>query len=238
MGGCGGLFNALIARELGIQRVLVPELTSVLSAFGAANADIRRERSRSVDLPLPCDPALVEAKLSALAAAVHDDLAADGIGESDRSIRFEGDLRFVRQQSELTVDCSAGFGPPHQNRIIDEFKAEYGRRYGQGALVTGTPVELVTLRTIGLGRTVRAELAINTSNGNPGPVPVVGTRSVYLGAENDALQVKVIAGANLLPGQTLEGPALIDSVDTTIWIPSDVRAVVDAHRTINLEVPR
>ncbi|MEA3134463.1 MAG: N-methylhydantoinase, partial [Gammaproteobacteria bacterium] len=28
MGGCGGLFNALIAQELGVRRVLVPELTS------------------------------------------------------------------------------------------------------------------------------------------------------------------------------------------------------------------
>ncbi len=43
MGGCGGLFNAAIAQDLGVKRVLVPELTSVLSAFGAANADIRRE---------------------------------------------------------------------------------------------------------------------------------------------------------------------------------------------------
>jgi len=28
-----------------VRRVLIPELTSVLSAFGAANADIRRERT-------------------------------------------------------------------------------------------------------------------------------------------------------------------------------------------------
>jgi N-methylhydantoinase A len=238
MGGCGGLFNALIARELGIQRVLVPELTSVLSAFGAANADIRRERSRSVDLPLPCDAARVEARLSELAAAVQADLAADGIAESDRSVSFEADLRFMRQQSELTIDCSAGFGPAQQQRIVEEFKAEYGRRYGQGALVTGTPVELVTLRAIGRGRTVRAGLTLHASDPSPGPAPVVGTRSVYLGAETAALQVDVIAGADLLPGQTLEGPALIDSVDTTIWIPRDVRAVVDAHRTITLEVPR
>jgi N-methylhydantoinase A len=238
MGGCGGLFNALIARELGIQRVLVPELTSVLSAFGAANADIRRERSRSVDLPLPCDAVRVEARLSELAAAVQADLAADGIAESDRSVCFEADLRFMRQQSELTIDCSAGFDPAQQQRIVEAFKAEYGRRYGQGALVTGTPVELVTLRAIGRGRTVRAGLTLHASDLSPGPAPVVGARSVYLGAQTATLQVDVIAGADLLPGQTLEGPALIDSVDTTIWIPRDVRAVVDAHRTITLEVPR
>lgn len=238
MGGCGGLFNALIALELGIQRVLVPELTSVLSAFGAANADIRRERNRSVDLSLPCDVSAVEAKLSELALAVQADLAADGIAENDQSISFEADLRFMRQQWELTVNCSDGLDLEQQERIIEEFKAGYGRRYGQGALVTGTPVELVALRAIGCGRTVRAELTVHEAVGSSPPASVVGTRSVYRGAELPVLQVNVIAGADLRPGQVLEGPALIDSSDTTIWIPPKVRAVVDAHRTINLEVPK
>lgn len=238
MGGCGGLFSALIARELGVQRVLVPELTSVLSAFGAANADIRRERNRSVDLSLPCDVSSAEARLSELALAVQADLAADGIAEGDRSISFEADLRFMRQQWELTVDCSDGLDIEQQERIAEEFKVEYGRRYGKGALVTGTPVELVALRAIGRGRTVRAELTVYQVERDLPPVPVVGTRSVYRGTELPALEVNVVAGGDLQPGQALNGPALIDSSDTTIWIPPEARAVVDAYRTITLEMPR
>jgi N-methylhydantoinase A len=238
MGGCGGLFNALIAQELGIQRVLIPELTSVLSAFGAANADIRRERSVSMNLCMPCDAQQVEVKMSELAFNIHADLAADGIAECDRSLMFEADLRFMRQQSELNVACVDGFSPLQQERIIEDFKAEYGRRYGQGALISGTPVELVALRAIGYGRTVRAGLAADLRDGESRPPSVVSNRTVYVGKHGSDLHVPVFDGADLLPGQALTGPVLIDSRDTTIWIPANVRATVDKHRTITLEIPR
>src|SRR5207244_5812396 len=39
-GGCGALFTPEIAAALGVGRVLVPELSSVLSAFGAATGEI------------------------------------------------------------------------------------------------------------------------------------------------------------------------------------------------------
>ena len=47
-GGCGALFTPSIAAALGSPRVLIPELASVLSAFGAATADVRRERLKAV----------------------------------------------------------------------------------------------------------------------------------------------------------------------------------------------
>lgn len=235
MGGCGGLFNAAIALDLGVKRVLVPELTSVLSAFGAANADIRRERSRSVALTLPCDPQVAEHHLSGLARAVETDLEADGIGKDERSLRFEVDLRFMRQQWELTMDCTDGLDAAQQQRIAEAFKAEYGRRYGQGSLISGTPVELVAIRAIGCGRTVRAELTTNAARNVSASLPLLGTRNIHRGTQSPAMEVKVVDGARLVAGHTLEGPALIDSRDTTLWIPSGMRAVVDAFRTINLE---
>ena len=52
-GGCGALFTADLATTLGIDHVLIPELSSVLSAFGAATADLQRERVRSLACLLP-----------------------------------------------------------------------------------------------------------------------------------------------------------------------------------------
>ncbi|MFP6850439.1 MAG: hydantoinase/oxoprolinase family protein [Pseudomonas sp.] len=237
MGGCGGLFNASIAQELGIRRVLVPELTSVLSAFGAANADIRRERSRSISLLLPCPAETVQARLDELRQAVLADLSADGVADDDRSVTLEADLRFMRQQWELPVACSSGLDTAEQQRIIEEFKAEYGRRYGQGALVSGTPVELVALRAIGCGRTVRADLTAQEPQRTAGDgTPLSGLRTLYLDAARPAFEVQVVDGSALQPGHTVEGPALVDSSDTTLWIPQGVRAIVDAYRTLNLEI--
>jgi N-methylhydantoinase A len=238
MGGCGGLFNALIAQELGIRRVLVPELTSVLSAFGAANADVRRERIRGVGLPLPCDNEHLSGIAAELERAVTDDLGADGIGAAARSIGFEADLRFMRQQFELSIPCNDGFGVDAQQALSGAFNEEYQRRYGKGALVLGAPVELVNLRAIGRGRTVRADLARTTASATTHAEPVA-KRRIWVGsaAGVEALEVNVVSAEALQPGHVIEGPALLDGSDTTIWIPPRVTARVDQHRTIDMEVP-
>ncbi len=199
-----------------------------MQTFGA-------RRSRSVALSLPCDPQVVEPSLSTLARAVEADLAADGIAKDDCSLRFEVDLRFMRQQWELTMDCTAGLDAAQQQHIVEAFKTEYGRRYGRGSLVSGTPVELVTIRAIGCGRTVRAELTGNAATNRSTSPPLLGTRRIHQGAQLPVLEVQVVDGAGLAAGHTLEGPALIDSHDTSVWIPAGMRAHVDAFRTINLE---
>ena len=48
--------------------------------------------------------------------------------------------------------------------------------------------------------------------------------------------IDVFDGNDLLPGDRVTGPALIDGADTTIWIPSTATAQVDANRTLIAEL--
>jgi N-methylhydantoinase A len=237
MGGCGGLFNPLIAQELGVRRVLVPELTSVLSAFGAANADIRRERTRSIGMLLPAAGESLAVIAAKLTQTVADDLAADGIAAADRTVSFEADLRFMRQQFELTIRCDPGFGAQAQNDLINAFTSEYQRRYGQGALVLGAPVELVSLRAVGRGQTVRAEL-VHSPAGPTAQFQQKRKRQIWVGdgSQVQPMNVDVLSSVDLHPGELIQGPALLDGADTTIWIPPRVTARLSEYRTIDMEV--
>jgi N-methylhydantoinase A len=237
MGGCGGLFNPLIAQELGVRRVLIPELTSVLSAFGAANADIRRERTRSIGMLLPAGGEPLAVIATELTQTVSEDLAADGIAAAARTVSFEADLRFMRQQFELTIPCDPGFGAQAQNDLINAFTSEYQRRYGQGALVLGAPVELVSLRAVGRGQTVRAEL-VHASASPAAQIQRKRKRQIWVGdgSQVQAIDVDVLSSVDLQPGELLQGPALLDGADTTIWIPPRVTARLSEHRTIDMEV--
>jgi N-methylhydantoinase A len=237
MGGCGGLFNPLIAQELGVRRVLIPELTSVLSAFGAANADIRRERTRSIGMLLPAAGESLAVIATELTQTVADDLAADGIAAAGRTVSFEADLRFMRQQFELTIPCDPGFGAQAQNDLINAFTSEYQRRYGQGALVLGAPVELVSLRAVGRGQTVRAELVRSPAN-PAAQIQQKRKRQIWVGdgSQVQPMLVDVLSSIDLRPGEVIQGPALLDGADTTIWIPPRVRARLSEHRTIDMEV--
>jgi N-methylhydantoinase A len=114
MGGCGALFSAAIARELHMQRVLVPELASVLSAFGAATSDVRRERSKLVGRMIPADPVALRPTVDDLIETVRSDLAADGVPAELMSIRLGAELRFHRQKFELAMSWPGGIDEESQ----------------------------------------------------------------------------------------------------------------------------
>jgi N-methylhydantoinase A len=235
IGGCGGAFAADIAKELHMTRVLVPKLASVFSAYGSASANIRRERSRSVNLGLPADPADLQRVGDELAALVATDLAADGINAGHREITFEVDLRFARQKWELSIPWIGSFSPEDQEAQLARFYDAYGQRYGSNAMVSGAPVELVVIRAVGTGHTVQAALTKEQITSGA-PAPVAERRSIDLGPDSST-EVDVLDGHALRPGHELHGPVVVDDVDTTVWIPEGVSARVDEYGTIDMEVP-
>ena len=50
------------------------------------------------------------------------------------------------------------------------------------------------------------------------------------GVESDVYELKAVA-----PGQTVEGPAVLESAATTFTIPPGRRAALDRHRIFHLE---
>jgi N-methylhydantoinase A len=239
-GGSGSLFTPDIARAIGSSRVVIPELASVLSAFGAATADVRRERLRSVLTPMPVDPVLIRKLMDELGDEVRADLAADGIPSEAQSVAYEADLRFSRQIWEIQIPLDrSDLDAAALDRLLDDFRQEYAKRYGQGSIVLGAPIELVSLRAIGIGRTTQATLEIGERTPVPDGTPAepATTRPVRLDRGADGSRdVDVHDGAALHPGHTVSGPALIDGSDTTIWVPPDAVGRVDELGTFIMEV--
>jgi N-methylhydantoinase A len=239
-GGCGALFAAEVARMAGLARVLIPELASVLSAWGAATMDIRRERLATLLLKLPGDAALIDRTVEDLSAAVWEDLAADGVPEADREVRIEADMRLFLQRWELTVPLpetpQSGDGGREAEAL---FRAEYLRRFGAAATTTSGIVELVAIRAIGIGRMGGAGAGSDKQRSAQDPAPrraaADGTRLVSLRRGAAPEPVSVHHGGALAPGDSFSGPALVDAPDTTIWIPAGMAVRVDADRTLRVE---
>jgi N-methylhydantoinase A len=241
-GGGGSLFTPEIARAIGAPRVLIPELASVLSAFGAATTNVRRERLRSILSSMPVDPEMMQRLMVELEAEVRADMAADGVASADQTVAFEADLRFGKQIYELQMPITPGpFTAASAETLLASFMEEYAKRYGQGSIVLRTPVELVGLRAIGIGQTIRASVgtaARTAVDAGTRAVPV-GTRKVRLERGADGLvEVDVYDGSSLSPGHEFTGAALVDSMDTTIWVPDGCRARIDTHGTFIMDVPR
>lgn len=240
-GGCASLFTADIARAMSAPRVIVPDIASVLSAQGAATAQVRRERLRTVLRRMPVDVAMLERIAGELTRQVDADLAADGVAAADRRLAVEADLRFFRQLWDLTIPLPAGsIDQQAIDRLLDAFRDEYVRRYGAGSITTGTPVELVALRAVGTGPAVLDAALPRQPDGAraaPDALRSGRTRAVRVGPDREAYtQVEVFDDAELATGRTVRGPALIDRSDTTIWVPEWARAGRDGNGSIVLEV--
>jgi N-methylhydantoinase A len=236
-GGCGALFAGEVARMAGLKRVIVPELASVLSAYGAATMDIRRERLSTLLLRLPGDGEAIDRAIAEMRDAVWQDLAADGVQEADRVVKFEADMRYIGQRWELAValpdEPALGDGGREAEAI---FKAEYLRRYGAAAKTTSGVAELVAIRAIGIGAiSGSTDAATEPGPARPHAAHALGSRPVKLTRAGAVGEVATFDGVALTPGVTIQGPALVDASDTTIWIPGDMHAWMDAHRNLVIE---
>ena len=94
----------------------------------------------------------------------------------------------------------------------------------------GAPVEFVNLRAVGTGRTVQASLdAGHTDQVKAGTkATAASTRKVRVERTAGGDQaVAIYEGRDLVPGHTLEGPALIEGIDTTVWVPALAKVKTD-----------
>jgi N-methylhydantoinase A len=207
---------AAIAAELGIERILCPRASGVLSALGLLASERRRDTTRTVMLR---GQAMSAERIAAEVAALRESLA-EGLRDAEVEVTYE--LRYRGQAFELPVE---GAERPEPAALADGFAAEHERRYGYRD--PESEVELVNIR-----------LALV----EPGPEPRPraaggeglerGNRRARFGGE--WLEAEVLRGE---PGAGTEatGPCVFELPEATLVLPPGWRAEVDEAGTVCAE---
>jgi len=228
-GGSGSLFAPPIAEELGFPVVLTPATASVLSAYGAATADIQLERVVPVDQQLPLENDSAQGALDELLSAVGEELAAQGVPASHRRFICEADMRFYRQKAVLTLPVERT--ELDTDQLTRKFRAAYTARYGTNSLAANTPLVLSTLRVVGLGDTVRASLPADGAAAESDQ-PAIGRERLVWTQRDQQRAIPVYDMETLRPGHVVQGPALLDTIDTTLWAPAHSTVTMARGRTL------
>ena len=233
-GGAGPLHAADVARELGMA-VLVPESPGVLCAMGVLTKDVQLDFSQTRIVLSTATGVTdeVDRIYSGLEDRALDALDRGGLDARGLVVERGLDARYVGQNFELPVPVPAGPVDTAALRSADEaFHDVHRRMYGYDQ--RDKEIEFVTFRIAARLPVARPELRSERRTARRGGPDAATRRPVFFEAAGGFVDCPVYDREGLDEGDRLEGPAVIEQMDTTTVLPPDFRLDVDDLRNLHL----
>jgi len=231
-GGAGAIHAAMIARELGIRRVLVPRDAAIFCASGMLRTDLKHDFVRSQAGVLgdaTAAPGRIGALVDEMAAEADAVLQAEGIAPGRRRLSFALDLRYRGQYHEVSVAASAGqLREGAWDAVREAFHQRHDRLYGYALRDEATPVEMVSVRLSAVGETDKPPQVDEPRDGEDAAHALKGSRAVFQPDVGEFRETPVYDGDRLRHGNRLQGPAIVEKVTTTVFVPAGFGLAVDA----------
>ena len=227
-GGAGPTHVAFIAEELGISRIVVPNLAPAYCAFGWLRSDMTLDFIRSKVIP----SGQLDLKLL---NSIYEEMENDArkiLGDGQVKLTRVMDARYYSQFHETEVEVPGGtLGPKEFETVVEAFHRRHERLFH--FKVPGMELELIHYR-------VKASLQMDKPEPQPSSVRARdlseakrGERECLFGKES--LRTAVFEGAHLASGITINGPAIIEERLTTVVVPPNFICTVDPFRNYLIE---
>ncbi|MCL6547414.1 MAG: hydantoinase/oxoprolinase family protein [Alicyclobacillus sp.] len=238
-GGASPLFIAAIARNMGIRRVVIPANSAVFSAYGLLWSDNLRSHVRTVNWNVTHGSLEeVNRMYRALIDESVEQLRRQGFALKDIEVVKEGDFKFAGQAFELTIPVTSGdLTEADRGRIHDQFVETYERLYGKGTAWEGSEVVMLNCRVTAVGKTVKPKVKMyEADSGRRVSGAAQKQRRVYLPDMDEERDVPAYLDQHIQPGAVIEGPAIVEAGDTTIYVPVHATLMKDPYLNYVLEV--
>ena len=235
-GGAGPTHAFMLAREVGINRIIIPPTPGVLCALGCLMADFRSDFIRTLYLRLnELEPSDLEGRFTEIEHEAQSWLNAQNIDQETDVVGIQlvrsADMRYRGQSFELTIPVPADLSTANGfAQLLDGFHQHYEQIYGHSDREADT--EIISVRVQVVGQTIKPSMALagsETSRAKNAPEPV-GVRSVRLATP--AWEVPVFERDALSPGMVLNGPCIIEQYDSTILVTPGYRLEIDGQRNV------
>lgn len=217
-GGAGAAHITALAKEMGVNTVLVPKLASGLCAFGQIISDVKYNYMATCPLRLEGEAAYktINDTYAEIEAEGVEHLEADGFERGRIDIKRSIDMRYVGQIHECTVEIdNFEINAETVERLKDGFHAKHEQLYTYSE--KNTPIEVVNLESTLYGRVDRPELP-KMAPGASVEDAVKTRRPMIFSRDGTSVEAPVYDGSKLGAGAEIVGPAVIEEVTTTIVI--------------------
>ena len=231
-GGTLPMFASQIAERLHISEIVIPQNSSVFCALGLLSSDymMRNDQGVGWDLSKPDGVERVNAIAEKMVAEAIEQMESEGFHRDEIEIARTADIRFHGQSHELTITMpERALTPADAEGIFNEFLDTYERTYGEGTAWKGVPASLVNYSVTVTGKQQTPDFGTAEAGAGAPSDLVRETRKVFLPTEREWADVPIIDDEKFTVGVSVEGPAIIDEVDTTVYVPPGVTAARDTY---------
>jgi N-methylhydantoinase A len=214
---------------VGIPRVVVPLYPGISCAMGLLQTDVKHYYLQSRLVPLTLFPLDEMNALSAdLERQAAEEARTEGFDPAALEIQRQLDLHYPYQGYELTVPVPGGVLNADQvsavRRAFDELHLQV---YGTSA--PHEIPEVVNVRLVATSQVPKLTFQ---------PLPTAqeealrGHRCALFEETGEYVQTPIYERARLSPGNVVEGPAIVEQLDSTTVVLPGQRAVVDPYGTL------
>jgi N-methylhydantoinase A/oxoprolinase/acetone carboxylase beta subunit len=258
-GGAGPSHCAGYTAGIDFGKIVIPSFAAVFSAFGASTADVRHryEATSFVRFSnLPYDPVSLRFELDKITSlsnlpsemvdrfnsmfrtldeSADEDMEAEGFNKQAVRKDYEMLARYAGQLWELRcpIPVNRVSSVGDFRAIVKAFEDKYEDVYTREAMAPSGGIEIIGIAVEAIGETVKPNLVNWELGGKDSNKAVKEERDVYF--DGKLWSSKIYEAAKMEPGNMVEGPCIIEQVDTTVVVPPDRRVVVDRYRNFVLE---
>ncbi len=232
-GGAGPLHVGLLLRHMRLRDALVPQRPGLFSAEGLLAAGLRLDDAQTVLRTYSTGLVdLAAGWFGERGDALVAQLVSDGVSADAVTIRPMADCRYLGQGYELPVELP-GVTAADLEQLPALFHALHHERYGHFS--PSEEVEVVTLRLAAVGGVAAVVELPRVGGGEvPDRAALLAEREITVPGGTEAT-VPVWDRERLVPGNVVDGPALIHQMDATTLVLDRQRATVLSSGDLRVE---
>lgn len=228
-GGAGPVHACMIALELEIPVMIIPKESSIFCAAGMLMSDLKHNFVRTYSTFLDeIDAKKFRALFQEMEREAVELLRSENIPENSIHHVYSLDMRYVKQYHEVNVEITKEeMEKGDIESMANRFHPEHNRLYGYSLEEQGTPIELINLRLSSTGKTTKPRFREEEYDQETPAKALKKKRKVYLPQRKTFDEVPVYDGHKLSYGNKIEGPAIIEQVNTTTFVTPEFNVLCD-----------
>jgi N-methylhydantoinase A len=228
-GGAGPAHAGVFAAELGVKKIIVPQrkAASTWCAFGAAAADVLHIFEHTEIMATPVPAKRINDNLEALEKKASQLMKSEGIAASRQRFEFSLDVRHKGQINEVELLLPFERLPAiYEPGLRTLFTGRYEKLYGRGSALAGAQLEIVVCRLRARALTPRPKL--NKARNQTPSIPREAVRKPRQIYWSGLKKTPVYDGEKLAVGNSIKGPAIVETSDTAVVVHPGRTLKVDA----------